>query len=256
MERQWLPVRGLTHRCDYRHRIPVGARNRRLAIRGGNVGCASHAAGLAVHVEVDKLSGYARLIASLPDWPCISICRQRPQSWLARLRPPQTARHPRDPLRSVGPKSVYMLTAQSRERRHTMTVADRRSLLRLFTAIKWEKRKQCPVKAPILAWRLRQHLVRFFLMRRVKRRCRAWLDDSAAGRIAALRRCLGLSASLRGPTRSESGYFLPCQHRLEAVINDAQSSGGFPRASFLAKTAYGSVLLPEERSVDWSLTHA
>ena len=35
----------------------------------------------------------------------------------------------------------------------------------------------------------------------------------------------------------------------EPAINDAQSSGGFPCASILANTAYGSVLLPEDRKV-------
>ncbi len=62
--------------------------------------------------------------------------------------------------------------------------------------------------------------------------------------------------SLRWPTESEGGYFHDCQPCLDAVINEAQSSGGFPRVSILAKTVYGSVLLPTERSVDRSLTHA
>ena len=53
-----------------------------------------------------------------------------------------------------------------------------------------------------------------------------------------------------------NGYFPACQSCLEAVINEARSSGGLPRVSILAKTVYGSVLLPEERSVDWSLTRA
>ena len=61
---------------------------------------------------------------------------------------------------------------------------------------------------------------------------------------------------LRGPTQSEGGYFPDCQSCLDTVINEAQSLGGYPRVSILAKTANGSVLLPEERSVDWSLTHA
>ena len=52
------------------------------------------------------------------------------------------------------------------------------------------------------------------------------------------------------------GYFPACQSCLDAVISEAQLSGGFPRASILAKIVYGSFLLPEERSVDWSLTQA
>ena len=52
------------------------------------------------------------------------------------------------------------------------------------------------------------------------------------------------------PAQSEDGYVSDCQSRLEADINEAQSSGGVPRASILAKTAYGSVLLPEARIVD------
>ena len=54
----------------------------------------------------------------------------------------------------------------------------------------------------------------------------------------------------------EPGYFPACQSCLDAVINEAQSSGGCPRASILANTVYGSDLLPEERSVDRSLTQA
>lgn len=60
MRRRQLPDKGLTIPYDCRHRFPVGAWNRQHALRGGNVGCASHAAGLAAQVEVDKLSGYAR----------------------------------------------------------------------------------------------------------------------------------------------------------------------------------------------------
>ncbi len=39
-----------------------------------------------------------------------------------------------------------------------------------------------------------------------------------------------------------------------AVTNASQSSGGFPRPSIFSNTAYGSDLLPEERSVFSSLT--
>ena len=42
----------------------------------------------------------------------------------------------------------------------------------------------------------------------------------------------------------------------EPAINDAQSSGGFPYASILANTVYGSVLLPEDRNVRSSFIHA
>lgn len=55
---------------------------------------------------------------------------------------------------------------------------------------------------------------------------------------------------------SGDGYFSDCQPCFDAVTNEAQSSGGFPRVSILAKTVYGSDLLAEERSVDRSLTHA
>ncbi len=65
-----------------------------------------------------------------------------------------------------------------------------------------------------------------------------------------------VAPSLRGPTQSEGGYFPACQSRLETFTNEAQSSGGLPRVSILAKTVYGSVLLPDERSVRRSLTHA
>ena len=51
-------------------------------------------------------------------------------------------------------------------------------------------------------------------------------------------------------------YFPMSQSCLEAFINEAQSSGGPPCASILAKIVYGSVLLPDERSVDRSLTQA
>ena len=64
------------------------------------------------------------------------------------------------------------------------------------------------------------------------------------------------AASCPGRTLTERCYFPTSQSCLEAFINEAQSSGGFPRASILAKTVYGSVLLPDERSVDRSLTHA
>ena len=72
--------------------------------------------------------------------------------------------------------------------------------------------------------------------------------------VSASRR--GGALPLRGLMLSERGYFPACHSCLEVVINAAQSSGGFPRASLLAKTVYGSVLLPEDRSVRWSLTHA
>ena len=55
------------------------------------------------------------------------------------------------------------------------------------------------------------------------------------------------------PGRPCSSGCGPC---LDAAINEAQSSGGFPRASILAKTVYGSVLLPEDRNVRSSFIHA
>ena len=58
-----------------------------------------------------------------------------------------------------------------------------------------------------------------------------------------------------GPS-TQAGYSPGCQSCLEVVINEAQSSGGLPCASILAKTVYGSVLLPEDRNVRWSLIHA
>ena len=51
-------------------------------------------------------------------------------------------------------------------------------------------------------------------------------------------------------------YRSACGFWPDAAINAAQSSGGFPRASILANTTYGSVLLPEDRSVRSSLIHA
>ena len=74
------------------------------------------------------------------------------------------------------------------------------------------------------------------------------------GAVLASRR--GGALPLRGPMLSERGYFPACHSCLEVVINAAQLPGGFPRASILAKTVYESVLLPEDRSVRWSLTHA
>ena len=64
------------------------------------------------------------------------------------------------------------------------------------------------------------------------------------------------AASCPGRTLTERCYFPTSQSCLEAFINEAHSSGGVPRASILAKTVYGSILLPDERSVDLSLTHA
>ena len=83
-----------------------------------------------------------------------------------------------------------------------------------------------------------------------------WACCQPAARWRIRRVSAGASPPLRRPTQSEGIYFPDCQSCLDAVINEAQSSGGFPRASILAKTVYGSFLLPEERSVDWSLTHA
>ena len=70
--------------------------------------------------------------------------------------------------------------------------------------------------------------------------------------------CDSASAGKRvsGHGEGGGGYFPACQSCLDAFINEAQSSGGCPRASILANTVYGSDLLPEERSVDRSLTHA
>ena len=73
----------------------------------------------------------------------------------------------------------------------------------------------------------------------------------------------GSRPPVRGPgsargvrTQFEGGYLPARQSCLDAANNEAQSSGGLPCVSILAKTAYGSVLLPEARSVDRSLTHA
>ncbi len=56
--------------------------------------------------------------------------------------------------------------------------------------------------------------------------------------------------------RIGSDYFSVCQFCLDAEISDAQLLGGYSCASIQANTLYGSVLLLEERNVDWSLTHA
>ena len=59
----------------------------------------------------------------------------------------------------------------------------------------------------------------------------------------------------RWPPRSECDYFPVCQSCLDAAINEAQSSDGFPRVSIQANTLHGSVPLLDEGSVDLSLTH-
>ena len=57
----------------------------------------------------------------------------------------------------------------------------------------------------------------------------------------------------RGAARAPAPAF---HSRLEVASNAAQSSGGLPRASILAKTEYGSDLLPVDRRVRRSLTQA
>ena len=47
-----------------------------------------------------------------------------------------------------------------------------------------------------------------------------------------------------------------CGVSLDDLVDEVQSSGGLPRASILAKTVYGSVLLPEYRKVRSSFIHA
>ena len=58
------------------------------------------------------------------------------------------------------------------------------------------------------------------------------------------------------PKLSGRRYFSGCGFCLEAVNNEVQSSGGLPCASILAKTVYGSVVLPEDRNVRSSFIHA
>ena len=96
------------------------------------------------------------------------------------------------------------------------------------------------------------------LVRGIKRKARKQYSAEEKIRIvlAGLRDEESIAALCRREGIAESLYYSWSKEFLEAVINEAQSSGGFPRTSILAKTVYGSVLLPEERSVDWSLTHA
>ena len=66
----------------------------------------------------------------------------------------------------------------------------------------------------------------------------------------------GFRAHRRHLLHAWDGYSSLLQSCRATATNAFQSSGGFPRPSIFSKTAYGSDLLPDDRSVVSSLTQA